>query len=179
MFFFLQKLNIFLFLDGSGGSLDDGRMESGGGGVSHSHGQQIGALGSYSTSAPRSNSSTSSSPPAASSASANMSVVVPQPISASKMAAPSLGASGGGGGGGGGRKYQCKMCPQVGSNHQSFTSHLISNRSIFSKKLVINSYEWFYFNQLFMVIVDLRNSVLIINMYSKFINIFNTICLYK
>ena len=103
----------------SGGSLDDGRMESGGGGVSHSHGQQLGALGPYSTSAPRSNSSTSSSPPAASSASANMSVVIPQPISASKMTAPSLGPSGGGGGvgGGGGRKYQCKMCPQVRSNY--------------------------------------------------------------
>ena len=128
---------IFWFWYQSGGSLDDGRMESGGGGVSHSHGQQIGALGSYSTSAPRSNSSTSSSPPAVSSASANMSVVIPQPISASKMAAPSLGPSGGvggGGGGGGGRKYQCKMCPQVGSNYYNPSSLCL---------LFILFYVWF------------------------------------
>ena len=105
----------------SGGSLDDGRIESGGGGgggggggVSHSHGQQIGPLGAYSSGAPRSNSSTSSSPPVASSAS----VVVPQPVSASKMAAPTNG-------GGGGRKYQCKMCPQVGT--KSISAYLIGS----------------------------------------------------
>ena len=82
----------------------------------------------------RSNSSASSSPPASStvpSSAAGVSgtntgpggmLVVPQPINAAAAKMGSNGATGqmqhanggGGGGGGSGRKYQCKMCPQVG-----------------------------------------------------------------
>ena len=102
-------------------------MESG---VSHhSHGGPIGTNinnnstnnnGVYSSSGPRSNSSSSSSPPAPAGSNANnnnnnnnsnsvmSSVVIPQPISASKMSNNSHATNGTG------RKYQCKMCPQVG-----------------------------------------------------------------
>ena len=91
----------------TGGSLEDGRME---GGVSLSHGQ----LGSSSAGgnlyggggvgAPRSTTSSSSSqsPPATGP------IAISSGSAASgKMAAPTSN-------GGGGRKYQCKMCPQVG-----------------------------------------------------------------
>ena len=61
-----------------------------------------------------SNSSASSSPPAGlgqSSHGQDGGLVVPQPINAKHHGGHH---SNGGGGGGSGRKYQCKMCPQVG-----------------------------------------------------------------
>ena len=73
----------------------------------------------------RSNSSASSSPPATS-GSGQTGLVVPQPINAAKGGQPGhvQVASGNGGpghihhshpsNGSSGRKYQCKMCPQVG-----------------------------------------------------------------
>lgn len=82
--------------------MEDGRME---GGVALSHGQ----LGSsvtggnlYGGGAPRSTTSSSSSqsPPATG-------PVLSSGSASTKMAAPTSN--------GGGRKYQCKMCPQVGS----------------------------------------------------------------
>jgi len=75
----------------------------------------------------RSNSSASSSPPATSGSTGQTGLVVPQPINAAKGgqgAGHGQGASGNGGpghihhshpsNGSSGRKYQCKMCPQVG-----------------------------------------------------------------
>ena len=110
----VSELNFFFFpvlwcgtKKKTGGSLEDGRME---GGVSLSHGQ----LGSSSAGgnlyggggvgAPRSTTSSSSSqsPPATGP------IAISSGSAASgKMAAPTSN-------GGGGRKYQCKMCPQVG-----------------------------------------------------------------
>lgn len=115
--YFSSAWYLFIFLKylpfgGTGGSLEDGRME---GGVALSHGQ----LGSSVTGgnlygggggAPRSTTSSSSSqsPPA------------PGAISASgKMSAPTSN------GGGGGRKYQCKMCPQVGSHSSYFLFSIV------------------------------------------------------
>lgn len=60
-------------------------------------------------------------------ASAAALLVVPQPINASKMGGPGVGVGAGGGhapAGGSGRKYQCKMCPQVGGSRLIFALHL-------------------------------------------------------
>ena len=76
----------------------------------------------------RSNSSASSSPPAATSGAGQTGLVVPQPINAAAKGGQGGGGGGGQSGAGGGaghqhshtsngssgRKYQCKMCPQVG-----------------------------------------------------------------
>ena len=75
----------------------------------------------------RSNSSASSSPPATS-GSGQTGLVVPQPINAAKGGqGHAQGATGNGGhihthpsNGSSGRKYQCKMCPQVGKVGRSF-----------------------------------------------------------
>ena len=85
----------------------------------------------------RSNSSASSSPPATS-GSGQTGLVVPQPINAAKGQGQSGNSAGHGGqsgnnnsghihshpsNGSSGRKYQCKMCPQVGKVSQFSCSH--------------------------------------------------------
>lgn len=110
-------IKLFLFV--IGGSLEDTRMESGAhqGGAG---GMPPGSIyNSTGAGAPRSNSSSSSASPPTSvqtpsvnAAAAAAMLVVPQPINASKMGQQQgsiVSANGGTG-----RKYQCKMCPQVG-----------------------------------------------------------------
>jgi hypothetical protein len=116
---FLRLIELFLFV--TGGSLEDTRMESGAhqGGAG---GMPPGSLyNNAGGGAPRSNSSSSSASPPTSvqtssvnAAAAAAMLVVPQPINASKMGQQQgsiVSANGGTG-----RKYQCKMCPQVGEH---------------------------------------------------------------
>ena len=91
-----QNLQIFYFFVAG---LEDGRLDS----------QHMSGLYGH-----RSNSSASSSPPAGlgqSGQGQDGGLVVPQPINAKHHGGHH---ANGGGGGGSGRKYQCKMCPQVG-----------------------------------------------------------------
>ena len=87
----------------------------------------------------RSNSSASSSPPATS-GSGQTGLVVPQPINAAKGGqGHAQGATGNGGhihthpsNGSSGRKYQCKMCPQVGKVGRLFKGHIITCRYLYT-----------------------------------------------
>jgi hypothetical protein len=87
------KINLFILIYFPG--LEDGRLDSG---------HMSGLYGH------RSNSSASSSPPAGvgqSGQGGDGGLIVPQPVNAKHHGHHTNG-------GGGGRKYQCKMCPQVG-----------------------------------------------------------------
>jgi hypothetical protein len=60
-------------------------------------------------------SASSASPPASGGPPVTSSLVVPQPINAAKMGGHPLAAASGHTNGTSNRKYQCKMCPQVGT----------------------------------------------------------------
>lgn len=111
------------------------------------------------SSAPRSNSSSSSSPPSVTTATSSASMlVVPQPINATKMSSgvpPTLSQQPSANGTG--RKYQCKMCPQVGVS--SFRFSVLSNPLLISFLLLQAIYDaccfffaHFFFNALLVIL---------------------------